>query len=55
MDDDDFAFTPEVFRFFFLNAHILALWVPALILAILLRAITHKYHHQLIFPACEYI
>jgi SulP family sulfate permease len=51
MDDDDFAFTPEVFKFFFLNGHVLSLWVPALALAVLLRLITHKFHHQLIFPA----
>jgi sulfate permease, SulP family len=28
------------------------LWVPAFVLAAFLRAITHKYHHQLIVPAC---
>ena len=31
----------------------LVLWLPALGLAVLLRLITHKYHHQLIFPLCE--
>jgi SulP family sulfate permease len=30
--------------------HNLVLWLPALGLAVLLRLITHKYHHQLLFP-----
>ena len=42
-----------MFEWLFLNLHSLALWLPAFGLAALLRIITHKYHHQLIFPACE--
>lgn len=54
MEDDDFALTFEMFRFLFLDLHNLALWLPSFALAALLRVITHKYHHQLIFPICEY-
>ncbi|KAF7986828.1 hypothetical protein HWV62_12524 [Athelia sp. TMB] len=49
MSDDDFAYDLTTLRHFF-QPHNLMLWVPALVLAILLRVITHKYHHQLIFP-----
>jgi SulP family sulfate permease len=52
MDDDEFRFSLETARFFF-EGHNLALWVPALALAVLLRVITHRWHHQLIFPVCE--
>ncbi|KAH9943577.1 sulfate transporter family-domain-containing protein [Amylocystis lapponica] len=50
MADDDFALNLATFKFLLLNAHNLVLWVPALGLAALLRVITHKYEHQLIFP-----
>lgn len=53
ISDDDFDFTWETFRFMFLDTHNLMLWTIPLFLAVLLRLITHKYHHQLIFPACE--
>lgn len=53
MEDDDFALTFEMFRFLFLDLHNFTLWFPSFILAALLRVITHKYHNQLIFPACE--
>ncbi|TEB26440.1 hypothetical protein FA13DRAFT_1756329 [Coprinellus micaceus] len=48
--DDDFTFTLETLRKMFLETHSLILWLLPLFLAVLLRAITHKYHHQLIFP-----
>ncbi|KJA17340.1 hypothetical protein HYPSUDRAFT_1023378 [Hypholoma sublateritium FD-334 SS-4] len=51
ISDDDFDFTWKTFRFMFLDAHNLMLWTIPLLLAVLLRLITHKYHHQLIFPA----
>jgi SulP family sulfate permease len=38
-------------KFFFESGHALALWGIPLALAILLRVITHRFHHQLIFPA----
>ncbi len=52
MSDDDFDLSLSTLKYFF-NAYQLALWVPPLALAALLRTITHKYHHQLIFPLCE--
>jgi hypothetical protein len=54
ISDDDFNMTWETFRFTFLDGHNLLLWTIPLFLAILLRFITHKYHHQLIFPLCVY-
>ncbi|KAI0643264.1 sulfate transporter family-domain-containing protein [Trametes meyenii] len=50
MADDDFSLSLETFKFLVLNAHNLVLWLPALCLAVLLRVITHKWEHQLIFP-----
>jgi SulP family sulfate permease len=49
ISDDDFSYTLSTLKFFF-QPHNLILWLPALGLAVLLRLITHKYHHQLIFP-----
>jgi sulfate permease, SulP family len=43
----------SLLKLYFTDAHILALWTPAFALAVLLRIITHKFHHQLIFPICE--
>jgi len=51
LEDDDFSMSYSMFGRLFLNLHSLALWLPAFGLAVLLRIITHKYHHQLIFPA----
>ena len=53
IDDDDFTMTWEMIKFMFFDTHNLALWAIPLGLAVLLRVITHKYHHQLIFPLCE--
>ncbi len=53
MSDDDFSLSLETFKFFVLNARNLALWLPAFGLAVLLRIITHKWEHQLVFPICE--
>ncbi|KAI0077979.1 hypothetical protein K474DRAFT_1594928 [Panus rudis PR-1116 ss-1] len=50
MADDDFDLSYATFKFLFLNGNNLALWVPPFALAVLLRVITHKFHHQLIFP-----
>lgn len=49
--DDDFAYDFATLKFFFQPQNLI-LWVPALGLAVLLRVITHKCHHQLIFPIC---
>lgn len=53
MSDDDFSLSLETFKFFVFNLRNLALWLPALGLAVLLRVITHKWEHQLIFPICQ--
>ncbi|KAG6826078.1 hypothetical protein H0H92_001217 [Tricholoma furcatifolium] len=50
IDDDDFRADWKTFEMMFLNAHNLTLWLIPLLLAVLLRVITHKYHNQLIFP-----
>jgi SulP family sulfate permease len=54
MEDDDFELTFKTFKYLFLDAHNLALWIPSFALAATLRVITHKFHHQLIFPACNF-
>ncbi|KAF4622171.1 hypothetical protein D9613_009345 [Agrocybe pediades] len=51
ISEDDFQMNWETFEFMFMNGHNLILWTLPLSLAVLLRVITHKYHHQLIFPA----
>jgi len=53
LEDEGFSLSYSVFEWLFLNLHNLALWLPAFSLAVLLRVITHKYHHQLIFPTCK--
>ncbi|KAG5643844.1 hypothetical protein DXG03_009575 [Asterophora parasitica] len=40
----------ETIETMLLNTHNLVLWSIPLVLAVLLRVITHKFHHQLIFP-----
>lgn len=37
---------------FFTGQNVL-MWAPALALAVVLRAITHRLKHQLIFPMCK--
>lgn len=49
-DADGFTYTWKTAKLFLTNTHVISLWVPALALAIILRIITHKVHHQLIFP-----
>jgi len=39
----------------FLDKHNVTHWIVPFALAIILRLITHKYHHQLIFPLCTSI
>jgi sulfate permease, SulP family len=48
--DDDFEIDLETFKFMFLDPHNLELWTIPLGLAILLRLITSKWNHQLVFP-----
>ncbi|KAJ3551621.1 hypothetical protein NP233_g13047 [Leucocoprinus birnbaumii] len=51
MSEEDFKFSIDTFRIMFLDAHSLVLWTTPLFLAVLLRLITHRFNHQLIFPA----
>ncbi|KAJ3529960.1 hypothetical protein NM688_g7780 [Phlebia brevispora] len=50
MNEDDFTLSLSTLKFLCLNLHNLVLWLPAFALAVLLRIITYKFHHQLIFP-----
>ncbi|KAF5319323.1 hypothetical protein D9619_008654 [Psilocybe cf. subviscida] len=50
ISEENFTMTWKTFEFMFFNVHNLILWTLPLGLAILLRVVTHKYHHQLIFP-----
>ncbi|KAG6815314.1 hypothetical protein H0H93_010263, partial [Arthromyces matolae] len=50
IDEDDLNVDWKTFTMVFLDAHNLVLWVIPLALALLLRVITHKFNHQLIFP-----
>lgn len=52
--DDDFSLSFDTLLFF-LRGHNLVLWVPAFVLAALLRLITSRWHHQLILPTCAYL
>ncbi|QRV95907.1 sulfate anion transporter [Ceratobasidium sp. AG-Ba] len=49
-DEEGFQYNMATFRKFFMDTHNLSLWVPAFALAVLLRIITHRVHHQLVFP-----
>ncbi len=49
--EEGFQWNLETFDYFVQSWHMVALWVPPLLLAILLRVITHKFTHPLIFPA----
>ncbi|EIW78004.1 hypothetical protein CONPUDRAFT_109324 [Coniophora puteana RWD-64-598 SS2] len=51
LESDSLDPSLETLRFFFGNAHALVLWVPPAALAVLLRVITARVHHQLLFPA----
>ncbi|KAH9840810.1 sulfate transporter family-domain-containing protein [Rhodofomes roseus] len=50
MPEEDFDFSLEALTYVFLTIRNVLLWAPALALAVVLRLITHKYEHQLIFP-----
>lgn len=53
LEDSGLSLSYSTFKWLFLDLHNLALWLPAFGLAVLLRVVTHKYHHQLVFPACK--
>nr|ODN97800.1 vacuolar protein [Cryptococcus depauperatus CBS 7855] len=46
-----FEYNLATLHIFFQSRHAIALWTLPLALAVLLRLITHTFHHQLIFPA----
>ncbi|KLT44231.1 hypothetical protein CC85DRAFT_283747 [Cutaneotrichosporon oleaginosum] len=51
LSEDSFEYTFATLKLFFASFHNVVLWALPLALAILLRVITHFFHHQLIFPA----
>ncbi|KAF9466835.1 sulfate transporter family-domain-containing protein [Collybia nuda] len=48
--EDDLGANWETIEMMFMDSHKLILWSLPMGLAILLRLVTHKWHHQLIFP-----
>ncbi|ETS64143.1 vacuole protein [Moesziomyces aphidis] len=48
--EDGFQYNLDTLRYFFQSGHMVALWLPPLLLAVLLRVITSRFHHPLIFP-----
>lgn len=52
-DEGGFQYNLDTFKLYFMNRQNLILWVPAFALAVLLRIITHKVNHQLVFPMCQ--
>ena len=53
LQDDEFSLSLDTL-FFFLRGSNLVLWAPAFVLAVLLRVITSRWHHQLILPTCTH-
>lgn len=55
IEEDDLGVNWETIEMMFLDAHKLTLWLLPMGLAVLLRLITEKWHHQLIFPLCRFL
>lgn len=55
LKEEGFEYNLATLKLFFESGHVIALWTIPLALAILLRVITHFWHHQLIFPAYFFI
>ncbi|ADV20089.1 vacuolar protein [Cryptococcus gattii E566] len=55
LKEEGFEYNLATLKLFFESGHAIALWTIPLALAILLRVITHFWHHQLIFPAYFFI
>jgi SulP family sulfate permease len=55
LKEEGFEYNLATLKLFFQSTHVIALWTLPLLLAILLRIITHFYHHQLVFPAYFFI
>ncbi|ORY32605.1 sulfate transporter family-domain-containing protein [Naematelia encephala] len=51
LKEEGFEYNFNTLHMFFQSSHSILLWTIPLGLAILLRVITHFYHHQLVFPA----
>lgn len=51
LSEDSFEYDLKTLKHFFVDFHHIVLWLLPLSLAVLLRVITHFFHHQLIFPA----
>ncbi|WVQ82197.1 hypothetical protein IAT38_004325 [Cryptococcus sp. DSM 104549] len=55
LKEEGFEYNLATLKLFFESVHATALWTVPLFLAILLRIITHFFHHQLIFPAYFFV
>ncbi|ODN79912.1 hypothetical protein L202_03801 [Cryptococcus amylolentus CBS 6039] len=55
LKEEGFEYNLATLKLFFQSGHAIAIWTIPLFLAILLRIITHYFHHQLIFPAYFFI
>jgi SulP family sulfate permease len=53
-EEGGFRYNLKTLQFLFRSEHVMGLWMSALFLAVTLRFITEKLHHQLIFPICEF-
>ncbi len=53
--EEGFEYNLATLKLFFDSPHSIALWTIPLALAIILRIITHFFHHQLIFPAYFFV
>lgn len=49
-EEGGFQYNFKMLQFLFGSGHIMGLWMSALFLAVALRILTERYHHQLIFP-----
>lgn len=55
LKSEGFEYNLSTLKLFFHDIHSVLLWTIPLFLAILLRVITHFFHHQLIFPAYFFV
>lgn len=55
LSEEGFEYNLPTLKLFFASWHNVILWSLPLLLAILLRVITHFFHHQLIFPVYFFI
>lgn len=55
LKEEGFQYDLATLKLFFESWHVISLWTLPLFLAVLLRVITHFFHHQLIFPTYFFI